>query len=62
MDITEKLRQWGDVHAKARAAESAAAGRGSDGRELHQQARRLREEADRLHRAVYGELGNRRPH
>lgn len=60
MDMTDKLRQWGDVHAKARDAERAAARPGGDARELDQQARRLREEADRLHRAIYGELGSRR--
>ena len=61
MDMTEKLRHWGAVHAKARDAEQAAARQHDGGRELDQQARRLREEADRLHRTIYGELGSRRP-
>jgi hypothetical protein len=59
MDMHEQLRHWGTVHAQARAAEQAASRSGSTASELEQQARRLREEADRLHRTIYGELGNR---
>ncbi len=60
MDLTDKLRQWGAVHAQARIAEQAAQRRGDGSRELHQQARSLREEADRLHRTIYGEIGSAR--
>jgi hypothetical protein len=60
MDMHEQLRRWGAVHAQARDAEQQAASRGGGTfGELEQQARRLREEADRLHRTIYGELGNR---
>ena len=59
MDMHEQLRRWGAVHAQARDAEQAASRSGNTARELEQQARRLREEADRLHRTIYGELGIR---
>lgn len=60
MDLTDKLRQWGAAHAQARAAEQAAAQRNTNDRDLARQASRLREEADRLHRSIYGELGRER--
>ena len=61
MELTEKLRQWGAVHAEARAAEQAAAQRHASDDDSARQARRLREEADRLHRTIYSELGGDRP-
>lgn len=60
-DPTHKLSLWGEAHAAARDAERAAAqhtGQLCD--QLRQQARMLRDRADRLHREVYMELGPRR--
>ncbi len=53
-DLTEQLRRWGRVHAQARAAERMLAGPASA--QAHQEARRLREAADGLHREIYRRL------
>lgn len=56
MDLTEKLRAWGAAHAQARSAEQRA----SQGTEdLRQQARSLRQIADRLHREIYEQMGRK---
>lgn len=60
LNPTHKLSDWGEAHAAARDAERAAARQSGQPRdELRQQARVLRERADRLHREVYMELGPR---
>lgn len=57
-DLTDALRRWGGYQAQVRAAESAL-GHGPSAQAL-QEARRLREEADGLHRAIYRALGRPR--
>jgi hypothetical protein len=53
MNMTEKLALWGVTHSAAREAERAAAQQSGDACELQrQQARLLRERADRLHREI----------
>ncbi len=61
MKLTDKLSLWGATHAAARDAERQAAQQqdGADSEELRRQARQLRERADRLHREVYSQLGDR---
>jgi len=60
MNITEQLRLWGKTHSAARAAEHAAAREEGDSRSLQNEARRLREHADRLHGEIYSSLGTSR--
>lgn len=58
MNLTEKLKLWGTAHAEARAAERAAAQqRDAGGTQLDHDARRKRDQADRLHGEIYRELG-----
>ena len=57
MDHVEQLRRWGAAHGAAREAERQATEAGSA--HLQQEARRLRERADRLHAEIYGQLGRR---
>lgn len=60
MDTTEKLSLWGAIHAEARqAARAAEREMGPSAAERQREARALRERADRLHREIYGELGDR---
>lgn len=60
MDFPDKLRAWGATHTQARALERAAARQpGAGGKDLAQEARTLREQADRLHREIYSEIGRR---
>jgi len=60
MDHLEQLRRWGAAHGAARDAERQAAQAGAPVRiQLQQQARLLRERADRLHAEIYGQLGRR---
>lgn len=58
MDVMEQLRAWGAVHAQARRAEDAAKQSGNSDVScgLHEQAKSLRERADRLHREIYRNL------
>lgn len=58
MELTEKLRLWGAAHAAARKAENAARSAPAGG--TQEEARVLRERADRLHGEIYREL-DRRP-
>jgi hypothetical protein len=60
MDLTEKLRHWGNAYAAARNAERAAAKQGSPTHaDLQRQAQQLREHANRLHGEIYRQLGDR---
>lgn len=62
MDLTEKLRLWGSTQAQARSAERAAAQQAQpEAGEAREQARRLRERADSLHREIYGQIGRKDP-
>jgi hypothetical protein len=60
MDITEKLGLWGTTHAQARNLESAARQAGGRDERLEEQAQQLRQQADRLHREIYDEIGRPR--
>ncbi len=58
MDLTDRLRQWGAAHAQARSAERAAARHADAPAEQRSaEARKLRQEADRLHSEIYRSLG-----
>lgn len=61
MDVTEQLRTWGEVHARARSAEDTArrSGDGLRSGDLWREAKSLRERADRLHREIYQQFGRR---
>lgn len=59
MDITEKLGLWGATHTRARRLERAAGQDPRAAETLRQEARQLRESADRLHREIYDEIGRR---
>ncbi|TFY99213.1 hypothetical protein EZ313_21830 [Ramlibacter henchirensis] len=61
MDHVEQLQRWGAAHGAAREAERAAAQEnGPTRQQLQQDARLLRERADRLHAEVYRQLGRSR--
>lgn len=63
MKVSDKLSLWGGLHAAARDAERKAAQQaGGSCEDLRLEARRLREQADRLHREVYSALGSGRKH
>jgi hypothetical protein len=57
MDITQKLGLWGTTHAQARSLETAARQAGARDERLQEQAQQLRQQADRLHREIYDEIG-----
>lgn len=58
MDLTEKLRRWGEAQSRARSVEREAAGKPqASAQDLKRQAQQLRQQADRLHREIYGEIG-----
>jgi len=59
MDLTEKLRPWGNAYAAARAAERAAMREGSTDSVLRRQAQQLREHANQLHGDIYRQLDRR---
>ena len=60
MDLTEKLRVWGAVHAQARCAREALAQAGAGSlQEAKNQAQLLQQHADRLHRQIYSQIGTR---
>ena len=60
MNQVEQLQRWGAAHGAARDAERQAALEGGDARKnLQQQARALREQADRMHAEIYGQIGRR---
>ena len=56
MNQVEQLQRWGAVHGAAREAEQQAAQQGEAG-PLRERAKRLREQADRLHAEIYGQIG-----
>ena len=58
MNQVEQLQRWGAVHGAAREAERQAAQQGEAGQPLRDRAKRLREQADRLHAEIYGQIGN----
>ncbi|MBL0420054.1 hypothetical protein JI739_06805 [Ramlibacter sp. AW1] len=60
--LTQKLREWSAAHAEARKAEHAFSQqqRGAP-TDLQDRARQLRQQADRLHRQIYDQIGSRRP-
>lgn len=57
MNQVEQLQRWGAVHGAAREAEQQAALQGEAGQPLRERAKRLREQADRLHAEIYGQIG-----
>ena len=57
MDQVEQLQRWGAVHGAAREAEQQAARQGEAGHTLRDRAKKLREQADRLHAEIYGQIG-----
>ena len=60
MDLTEKLRHWGNAYAAARSAERAAAKQGgATPADLQREAQQLREHANRLHGEIYRQLDRR---
>jgi hypothetical protein len=60
MNQVEQLQRWGAVHGAAREAERQAAQQGpSAGHPLRERAKKLREQADRLHAEIYGQIGRR---
>lgn len=60
MDQVQQLQRWGAAHGAARDAERQAALEGGDARrKLQQQARELRDHADRMHAEIYGQIGRR---
>lgn len=61
MDLTDKLRHWGLAQSRARSAERDAAREpGPAAQALEREARQLRQQADQLHREIYGEIGRGR--
>lgn len=60
MDLTEKLRVWGAVHAQARSARETLARTGSSShRAAQRRAQLLQQRADRLHREIYAQIGRK---
>lgn len=60
MDLTEKLRVWGAVHAQARNAREAVARTGAPSQqEAQRRAQLLQQQADRLHREIYAQIGRK---
>jgi len=59
MNQVEQLQRWGAVHGAAREAERQAAQEGAAGQPLRERAKNLREQADRLHAEIYGQIGRR---
>ena len=59
MNQVEQLQRWGAVHGAAREAERQAALQGDAGHRLRERAKQLREQADRLHAEIYGQIGRR---
>ena len=59
MNQVEQLQRWGAAHGAAREAELQAAQQGEAGQPHRDRARRLREQADRLHAEIYGQIGRR---
>ena len=58
MDLTEKLRVWGAVHAQARGAREALARTGAPSQqEAQRRAHLLQQRADHLHREIYAQIG-----
>lgn len=55
MDLTEKLRVWGAVHAQARSARESAA----KNQKAQALAQQLQLDADRLHREIYDQIGSK---
>ena len=56
MDLTRKLQEWGAVQAQVRSAERACAQQTASAA-AKEEAQRLRERANHLHREIYNQIG-----